>query len=909
MALTWDEIKSKALSFSKRWKDACDEDSESQSFLNEFFEIFGINRKQVATFERKVDMGEHKGYIDLFWKGVILIEMKSRGKDLDKAYRQAKDYAFNLKEGEHPKYLLVSDFENIRLYDHENDKRYDFKTIDLYKNVKKFEGLLNQRKNFEISEDDLELNIKAAYQMAKIHDRLKELGYDGHELEVYLVRLVFCLFAEDTGIFNENSFRNYIYNSKEDGSDLARKIEELFQYLDTSPEERIRRSNLFSDELQDPNNNFVYVNGLLFREIVRSARFDTKMRSTLLECTGFNWGDISPAIFGAMFQGVMNPEERRELGAHYTSEKNILKLIRPLFLDELWKEFGESRVNVKTLNTFHEKLASLKFLDPACGCGNFLIVTYRELRKLEFEVLKALYPNPEQMVLDISDYCKVNVNQFYGIEIEEFPCQIAHVGLWLMDHLRNMIISKHYGFYYKRLPLTKSATIINGNALIIDWETVVPKNELNYILGNPPFVGARLMSPDQKADMSRVFGKLKGLGNLDYVTAWYKKASQFIIGTTQKVAFVSTNSISQGEQPGILWKSLYDEGQYNIRFGYRTFKWSNEAKGKAAVHCVIIGFDSINDITSDKLIFDENGVQNLAINVNPYLINAPNVLIERRNTPICNVPPMNFGSMPNDGGHLILTKLERDELLHKYPQAEKYIRQYLMGNEFIKKIDRYCLWLMDVSPSELRHIPDIAERVANVRKVRTQSPRSATQKLANTPTLFGENRQPKNKYIAIPEVSSEKRHYTPIGFCSPEIIAGNTLLVVPNASLYHFGILTSNIHMAWMRAVCGRLKSDFRYSALIVYNNFPWANPSEKQILLIEKSAQNVLDVRDKYQDSTFADLYDPNFMPPELLKAHQLLDKNVNDAYGGIKFKSESEIVAHLMKMYQNMIENSDKN
>lgn len=903
MALTWDEIKGNALSFSRKWKDAIDEEAEAQSFLNDFFGIFGINRKQVATFEKRVDMGDHRGYIDLFWKGVILIEMKSRGKDLDKAYTQAKDYAFNLAEGEHPKYLMVSDFETIRLYDHENDRRVDFKTADLHKHIRKFEGLINRRAVLEISEEDLELNVKAAYQMAKIHDRLKDLGYTGHELEVYLVRMVFCLFAEDTGIFNENSFRNYINNSKEDGSDLARKIQELFEYLDTSPEERKKRSNLFSDDLQDPRNNFVYVNGSLFREILRSARFDTKMRLILLECTSFNWGDISPAIFGAMFQGVMNPEERRELGAHYTSEKNILKLIRPLFLDELWDEFEKSRVNVKTLNAFHEKLSSLKFLDPACGCGNFLIITYRELRKLEFEVLKVLYPNQSQMVLDISDYCRVNVNQFYGIECEEFPCQIAHVGMWLVDHLRNMIISKHYGFYYKRLPLTTTATIIHGNALTIDWDSIVPKNELNFILGNPPFVGARMMNPAQKEDINQVFGKLKGVGNLDYVTAWYKKAVQYMMGTDQKAAFVSTNSISQGEQPGILWKSLYQDGSCNINFGYRTFKWSNDAKGKAAVHCVIIGFDTIDEKKKTKQIFDENGICKSATNINPYLIDAPNVLIERKSNPLCDVPPMNFGSMPNDGGFLILSKEERDALLSKYPQSEKYVRKFMMGNEFIKKIDRYCLWLINASPSELRDIPEIAERVANVRKVRSQSPRTVTQALANTPTLFGENRQPTEKYIAIPEVSSEKRYYTPIGFSSPDIIAGNTLLVVPNATLYHFGILTSSFHMAWMRVVCGRLKSDYRYSALLVYNNFPWPHSTEKQKEIIEKSAQRVLEIREKFLDNSFADLYDPNFMPPELLKAHQSLDIVVNEAYGGHKFSYESEIVAYLMQLYQKLV------
>ncbi|MDD4779792.1 MAG: N-6 DNA methylase [Tissierellia bacterium] len=559
--------------FSKKWKFAAYESSEAQSFLNDFFEVLGIDRLRVALFEKKVPKGKDKngkernGYIDLLWKGFILIEMKSKGKSLDKAYDQAKDYAFNLEDVDLPKYIMVCDFENIRLYRNVTGQIWNFKTSQLHKHLKLFSDIIGQKTSAKLANKDVD--VKAAENMAKLHDILKEHGYKGHQLEVYLVRLLFCIFPDDTGIFEKDIFFNYISNSKEDGSDLSYRIAKLFEILDTPPEERVKQTML-TEELK----HFAYINGSLFRERLSFADYDYRMRKILIDCSSLNWTNISPAIFGAMFQGVMNQHERREIGAHYTSEDNILKLIKPLFLDDLWKQFELIKFNKRQLILFHEKLSKLKFLDPACGCGNFLIITYKEIRKLELEVMKMIIE--DQNIMDISDYCKVNVNQFYGIEREEFPSQIAHVGMWLIDHQMNNLVSEYFGLYYARLPLKKSATIVNENALRIDWECIVLKKELNYILGNPPFIGKKYQNKEQKSDMINVFGyNFKGVGNLDYVSAWFKKAADLIKDTNIKVAFVSTNSIVQGEQVPILWKPLFQRNVIHFDFAYRPFIWTN----------------------------------------------------------------------------------------------------------------------------------------------------------------------------------------------------------------------------------------------------------------------------------------------------------------------------------------------
>lgn len=900
MKLSWNEITSRALGFSKKWKNAIDEIAEAQSFLNDFFDIFGVDRRRVATFETKVPMGlSRNGYIDLLWKGVILIEMKSLGKNLDKAYNQAKDYAFNLQDEDLPEYIMVSDFDNIRLYRKTTGQEWTFKTSQLHKKVKLFADLAGYKTSSEMPTDK-EVDVKAAEKMAKLHDILKFHAYEGHQLEVYLVRLVFCLFADDTGIFEKNIFFDYISNSKQDGSDLSSRIARLFELLDTAPEQRIRQTML-SDELK----RFEYINGSLFQERLAFADFDYDMRKIFLECCTLDWGYISPAIFGAMFQGVMNPKERRELGAHYTSEENILKVIKPLFLDELWEEFELIKGSSQQLKQFHEKLSKLKFLDPACGCGNFLIITYRELRRLELEVLKMLIDVGGQLVMDISPYCKVNVNQFFGIEYEEFPCQIAQVGMWLMDHQMNTLVAEHFGLYYARLPLKQTATIVNGNALTIDWESVVSKYELSYILGNPPFIGYSFQNAEQKADIIHIFVDNKGkpfktAGKIDYVSAWYYKAAKYIQSTNIHVAFVSTNSIVQGEQVAAVWKPIMEMFHIFIDFAYRTFIWNNEAKGKAAVHCVIIGFSVSSN--RPKFIFeDENKVQ--CYNISPYLLDAATIFVESRKSPICHVPNMITGNRPADGGHLIIEDSDLEQLIKNDPLSEIYIRRFMGSVEFINNKKRWCLWLVNISPTELRKMPEVMKRVLACKADRENSPDPGRRNLADTPMLFREQIAFCMNYLIVPRVSSERRKYIPIGFVDKDVIISDAVLTIPNATLYHFGVLTSSIHMSWMRVVAGRLKSDYRYSKDIVYNNFPWPDPTDQQKESIEKAAQGVLDARVNYPDSSLADLYDPLTMPPDLIKAHNILDRAVKSAYGSKSFATEAERVAELMERYQQLV------
>jgi type I restriction-modification system DNA methylase subunit len=897
MALSWNEIKDRAVAFSKEWVDTHNEEADAKPFLEALLNVFGITRKRVSTFEHRVKkLSEADGYIDLLWKGMILIEMKSRGKNLDKAFTQAKDYIHGLKEHELPKYILVSDFYHFRLFDTEDSTTKEFTLPELVKNVQHFGFIAGYQKKIYKEQDPV--NIKAASLMGNLHDRLKEIGYDGHPLEVYLVRILFCLFAEDTTIFEIQQFQDYIeQRTHEDGSDLASKIQELFQVLNTPHDKRYRN-------LDEQLNAFPYVNGKLFEEILPSASFDAKMRKSLLECCYLNWSKISPAIFGSMFQSVMNPTERRNLGAHYTSEKNILKLIKPLFLDELWAEFESIKNSRGKLPEFHKKLSTLKFLDPACGCGNFLIITYRELRLLETEILRALNKTG-QGFLDVREIIWLDVDMMSGIEYEEFPARIAEVAMWLMDHQMNMAISQEFGQYFVRLPLKKAAHIVHGNALRIDWEHVISKDKLSYIIGNPPFVGAMIMNEMQRDDMKYVYKKeLNNFGVLDYVTCWHYKAAKYIQNTKIKAAFVSTNSIVQGEQTAILWKPLQVKYNIQIHFAHRTFKWNNEARGNAAVNCVIVGFASFS--TSKKRIFDYTDVNGephefQATNINAYLVDAKNIFIENLSNPICNVPKMSFGSMPRDGGHLIMTNYEKDEFLKIEPLAKKWIRPYTGAQEFINGYLRYCLWLIDISPKELAQLPNVLKRIADVKVFRMASKALTTRNFANTPALFCQIAQPKSDYLLIPRVSSEKRKFIPIGYLKEEVIANDQVLTIPYATLFHFAVLTSTMHMSWVSNVCGRLESRFRYSKDIVYNNYPWPeNPNPKQITAIETAAQKVLDVRTSFSDSSLADLYHPLTMPPALTKAHQELDKAVDLAYRPQPFLNETKRMEFLFELYE---------
>lgn len=895
MALSWNEIKDRALRFSKEWKNTTNEEADAKPFLDAFFDVFGITRKKIGTFEHKVKkLSDTDGYIDLLWKGTILIEMKSRGKNLDKAFQQAIDYTHGLKQNELPKYVLVCDFYIFRLYDTEEQTTLEFTLDELVNHVQSFGYLLGYQKKTYKEQDPA--NIKAAELMGKLHDRLEEIGYEGHPLEVYLVRILFCLFAEDTTIFNKQQFQDYIeQRTAEDGSDLASKLQELFQVLNTPLDKRFKN-------LDEQLNEFPYVNGKLFEEILPMASFDTKMRLALLDCCYIDWSKISPAIFGSMFQSVMNPKERRNLGAHYTSESNILKLIKPLFLDDLWAEFENIKNNKNKLPEFHKKISELKFLDPACGCGNFLVITYRELRLLELEILRATYKNG-QGVLDVSDIIWLDVDMMCGIEYEEFPARIAEVAMWLIDHQMNQLISNEFGQYFARLPLKKSAKIVHGDALEVDWENVVSKNDLSYIIGNPPFIGSNIMNSFQRNQIVKEFENILGSGVLDYVTGWYLKAAKYIQNTKIKAAFVSTNSIVQGEQTSILWGQMINKYGIKIHFAHRTFKWSNEAKGNAAVFCVIIGFANFD--TPAKRIFEYENIKGepheiKAKNINPYLVDAKDIFVSKRTKPLCNVPKILKGNYYAKSEGLLIEENDLETLIKNEPNSKKYIKKLIGSDEFINNRKRYCLWLVDCPPDELRKMPLVIERVNRVKADRLTSRDKAMQKLAMTPTLFRETNNP-DSCLVIPVVSSERRNYIPMGFIDKNTISTNGNLIMPDANLYHFGVLMSAMHMAWVKTTCGRLKSDFRYSKDNVYNNYPWPeNPTEKQVQLIEEKAQNVLDVRASFPNSSLADLYNPLTMPPALVKAHNELDKAVDAAYSKQNFSTEAKRMEFLFELYE---------
>lgn len=894
-ALSWNEIKDRAVRFSKEWQDTEREEADAKPFLIEFFNVFGISSKRVSTFEHKVKkLSQSDGYIDLLWKGVILIEMKSKGKNLDKAYQQALGYFPGLKEYELPRYILVSDFERFRLYDLEENTQQEFLIKDLYKNVKLFGYMLGYQTKSYKSEDPV--NVEAAERMGKLHDQLKAIGYEGHALEVYLVRILFCLFAEDTSIFDKRLFQDYIeQKTAADGSDLAAHLSQLFYILNTPIDKRLKN-------IDEHLSMFPYVNGKLFEESLPYAAFDSTMHALLLECCALDWSKISPAVFGSLFQSVMNPKERRNLGAHYTSEKNILKLIKPLFLDGLWQEFESVKANRNKLPEFHKKLSSLKFLDPACGCGNFLIITYRELRLLEIEILRAMNRSG-QGFLNVSDIIWLDVDMVYGIEYEEFPARIAEVAMWLIDHQMNMLISEEFGQYFARLPLKKSANIAVGNALQLDWESVVAKDQLAFILGNPPFIGQQLLSVNQREDMEKIFFGVNGAGVLDYVAGWYLKAAQYVQNTKIKVAFVSTNSIVQGEQVGILWTELFSRYKVKIHFAHQTFNWKNEARGNAAVHVVIIGFANFD--INEKYIYEYENIKaephEIKVkNISPYLVEGREIVVIGRTNPINNVPKMSRGNSPYDNGHLIFTDSEAEEFLKAEPGAQKFIKELISAREFLNNQKRWCLWLLEADPNELKNLKLVHERIKRVYNFRINSKGAETRKYASTPALFRDKNNP-DSFIVIPRVSSENRRYIPMGFFTKEYIPSDTCMILPNGKLYHFGVLNSKMHIAWVKYTCGRLKSDYRYSKDIVYNNYSWPeNPNEKQFRAVEEAAQSVLDARAQFPDSSLANLYDPLTMPSVLVKAHQDLDKAVDLCYRPQPFVSEAKRMEFLFELYE---------
>jgi len=910
MPLSWNEIKDRAMQFSREWINETSEDAESQSFWNGFFDVFGVPRRRLGTFERKVKKIDGKdGYIDLLWKGVLLVEHKSRGKNLDRAHQQARDYFHGLTDAELPKYLLVSDFARFRLYDLESDAEpVEFGLKDLHKHVRRF-GFIAGYQARSFKEED-PVNVHAAERMGRLHDALKAAGYDGHALEVLLVRLLFCLFADDTGIFPTHTFHELLaQRTSADGADIGQWLALLFQTLNTDND---KRQKTLDAQLAE----FPYVNGKLFAESLPLAAFDAKMRGLLLDASLLDWSRISPAIFGSMFQSVMDAKARRNLGAHYTSEKNILKLIGPLFLDDLKAELARIGNTEGKLKAFHTKLAHLRFLDPACGCGNFLVIAYRELRLLELEVLRRLHPEgASSRALWVTEEVQVDVDQFYGIELEEFPAQIAQVAMWLMDHQMNMQVSEAFGNYFARLPLKKSPTVVHGNALRIDWNDVVSKEQLNYILGNPPFGGKHYQNQEQREDQVLVTRGIKSGSDLDFVANWFIKAAEYAQNTPIIAAFVATNSITQGEQVSLLWDHLLNHFHILIGFAHRTFKWSNEARGKAAVHCVIIGFGQATPAQCRLFEYEQpdgSPHELLVKQINPYLVEAPSLVVSKRSKPLLDVPAMRYGNKPTDAGHLILSPEERHALIALEPSAARWIRRYVGSEDFINGIERWCLWLVGIQPDELRRMPHVRQRVEAVRAFRAASTAAPTRKAADIPTEFFYASQPKSRYVVVPEVSSERRRYIPMGFLPPETICSNTNYLVPNADLFTFGVLTSIMHMSWVNVVCGRLKSDYRYSGSIVYNNFPWPDSTTPKIReTIESAAQAVLDARATFPSSTLADLYDPITMPVALVKAHQALDRAVDGAYAAgekvagrrpPKLRSDAERVAFLFERYQQL-------
>ena len=916
--LGWNEVRDRAIRFSREHAGDRSESAEKQTFWNDFFNVFGLRRASLASFEANViNLKGNKGAIDLLWRGKLLVEHKSFGESLDKAESQAFAYIEALTSenrwDEVPRFVLVSDFAHFVLYDLEPEEQLDlplfagrkvaphhFTLADFPKHIRHFAFMLGQTRVRLDPEDPA--NEKAYERMCELHDALKKGGFTGHDLERLLVRILFCLFAEDTLIFDPDTFTQFIRTqTREDGSDCGARLLELCDWLNNPAAD-----GTLADT--DPFYGFRYVNGGLFAERLGFPRFNRDMRKALLDCCDFQWAKISPAVFGSLFQGVLDDKSRRQQGAHYTSERDIMKVLRSLFLDALraeWTAITNDRSTRRRagMEGFHQRLRSLQFLDPACGCGNFLVLAYRELRALEIEVVREIASGAGgQQLLPI-----VNVDQFHGIEYSEWPVRIAEVALWLMDHQMNQQASEVFGQPMDRLPLTTSPHIVHGNALRTDWNTVLPRAQCSYVLGNPPFIGKHLMNTEQETDMALVWGELNGAGFLDYVTAWYRRAAEYILGTRIPVAFVSTNSISQGEQVGILWGDLFQRFHLKIHFAHRTFVWMSEARGKAHVHVVIIGFGAFD--VSDKRIYEyEHGAGEPTVsvvgNISPYLITGPDVALPIRRAPLCEVPEIVNGNKPADGGFLIVEDNERADFLRDNPSAAPYLKPFLCAEEYLNGKNRWVLWLIDAPPKVIRENPGLLARVESVRDFRLKSPKASTRARATVPALFDQVRQPRSEYIVIPRHSSVNRRYVPFGYFGPEVIIGDSCTAIPDATLYHLGVISSALHMAWLGHVGGRLKSDFRYSNKLVYNNFPWPTPTPEQRAKVETAARAVLAAREPHLPprgmSTLADLYDPLTMPAALAKAHAELDRAVERCYRAEPFRSDRERVEHLFALYE---------
>lgn len=898
---SWNEIRTSAAAFATRWADETNEKAESQTFWNEFLAIFGIDRRRVAVFEKRAQRTSTAGggFIDIFWPGTLIAEQKSAGKSLEDAEQQAIDYLESIDVDDFPGLIITSDFAKMRVRDIGGDNEpYTFPLTRLPEEIDRLGHLAGYKKR-EFSGGDEELaNIQAAKLMGRLYEELSRNGYEGHDASILLVRLLFLMFGDDTGMWEKGLFAEFVdARTAPDGSDLGAQLAHLFQVLDK--EETSRPAAI--DELLA---RFPYVNGHLFSERIDIPAFDRRMRDELVKATEFDWSKISPAVFGSLFQAIKSKEARRELGEHYTTEANIMKALGPLFLDDLLERFEAAKNNATKLERLHEDLAAIRVLDPACGCGNFLVIAYRHLRRLELQILKRRrdLAGDRQMVLDVDNMTKIRIDHFYGIEIEEWPSRIAETAMFLVDQQANHELALEFGCAPDRLPIKIAPVIHLGNALRMDWNELLPAATCSFVVGNPPFIGKQTRSADQQEDMTLTFGDAPGTGNLDYVAAWYGRAAAYVKDSPTECAFVSTSSISQGEQASILWPTLFRQGMA-ITFAYRPFKWSSEAPGSAQVSVVIVGFGGESTVRRTKFVIEEVpgvGISTTTADViGPYLTAGSTVVVEKRREPIGGVPKMVFGSMPNDGGHLVFTDEQATDIRSRDPLAAKYLRRFLGAQEIIDGTHRWCIWAPNPDPRDVNESSILRDVAKQVRDYRESSNRPATRALAAFPLRFGEVRQPSSRYLAIPRVSSENRLYLPTLFLDATDVASDALLTVDNADDFIFGVLSSKMFISWLAGVGGRLESRFRVSAEIVYNNFPFPTCTDAQRGRIEAASRTVLETRSIFSDASLADLYNPAAMPESLVRAHMALDTAVEAAFGGGPFKSNGDRLSALLARY----------
>jgi hypothetical protein len=893
-----------AKAFTERWKSVTDEKQYADTFWSDFFQnLCGVEDEQIAGIEHqkrvKSSVSGNQEYIDIYWKNVALIEHKSAGLSLDKAELQARGYWLSLSPGYRPKTIVISDFQNFRLIDVALNRTHEFRLTDLPENIHRFEAIISGNRA-RVSQEEITVDQQAAKLMANLYLELEDHGFEGHETSVFLIRILFLLFGDDTGMWDKNLFLKLVLGTKEDGSDVGPMLDALFEVLNTAAEER---SNKYSDAMKD----FPYVNGGIFSEKISVIDFNKKMRVALVDVANYDWTTINPTIFGSLFQLIKSKDERAALGEHYTSEENINKIIYPLFLDKLQEQLASAWDSKKELKKLRQELTKIKILDPACGCGNFLVVAYRHLRQLELELivrLSNLEGKQDVLQLDGSMGLSINLNQFFGIEIEEWPSRIAAIALFLTDHQENLKLERITGATPNRFPISEAASIFKGNALTTEWNDLLKIDSDTYILGNPPFIGYSMQSLEQREIQINLWGKNSGAGILDFVCNWYLIAAQQINKHSCKAAFVSTNSITQGEQPYLLWKPIH-ELKVGINFAHRTFAWSNEGGNQAAVHCVIIGIQLQEEVLN-PIIFDYENINadphSISVKqINAYLVDAPNVLIASRKEPIAkDLPKMDYGSKPTDAGFLSdIDKTSSEEIISKDAIASKYLRKLIGAQELLNGKERFCFWLVDASPKDIASSKILRNAIEGVRKFRKASSKKTTQRDAETPALFQEIRQPKSSYIAVPLHSTENRKYIPMAYFKENVIATNALSTIEGGSLAHFAILQSKVFTTWTAAVSGRIKSDFRISAEITYNNFPAPVLVNENVDSLEKSAKEILRIREIYDEDSLSSLYGINSMPPDLYKAHTNNDELVMKIFGINQNASDQEVLKKLFELY----------